>query len=148
MDLTQAESHVRTHKYGGLLYAHTYGEASTPKDVFDELKQLDEALLLVDDRCLCVPQLEPDLTNSADLQLYSTGYAKIVDLGFGGYAFLKDELSYETTHLSFNPQAHEQVEKDYKHAVENRAAFVYKDSDWLETDAKSAFLGCVSLTNQ
>ncbi len=137
MDLAQAELQVRTHKFGGLLYAHTYGESSTPNKVLNELKQQDESILLIDDCCLCIPELEPDLTNPADVRLYSTGYAKVVDLGFGGFALLKDGLSYEATHLSFDSQAHEKIERDYKRAVEYRLPFVYQDSDWLRTDTHS-----------
>jgi len=68
------------------------------------------------------------------VQLYSTGYAKIVELGSGGYAFLKDNVAYGPVHLPFDPRNHDQIEKDYKRAVENRVAFEYKDSDWLETE--------------
>lgn len=135
MDLDQAERRIRAHTFGGLLYAHTYGESSTPNDFFVELKRLDQSILLVDDRCLCIPELKPVSTNAADVQLYSTGYAKVVDLGSGGYAFLRKDLIYNPVHLPFDPRDHNQIEKDYKRAVQNRVPFEYKDSDWLETDA-------------
>jgi hypothetical protein len=67
--------------------------------------------------------------------LYSTGYAKVVELHFGGYAFLKDEMPYQSQHLSFNPKAHEDIEKGYKQAIQSRALYSYEDSDWLQTDA-------------
>ena len=135
MDLDQVAARIKTRKFAGLLYAHTYGEPSTPNGFLSELKRLDESILLVDDRCLCIPDMNPDVSNRADVQLYSTGYAKIVELGFGGYAFLKDNVAYGPVHLPFDPRNHDQIEKDYKRAVENRVAFEYKDSNWLETDA-------------
>src|SRR5512134_3607944 len=79
MDLEQVEALIRAHRFGGLLYAHTYGEASTPNHFFESLKMLSPELTIIDDRCLCRPALEPDPASQADIQLYSTGYAKIVD---------------------------------------------------------------------
>lgn len=136
MDLDQAEALVRTRRFGGLLYAHTYGEASTPVDFFRQVKQLDDSILLVDDRCLCLPGLQPDENNPADVQLFSTGYAKIVDLGQGGYAFLRDGISYQPLHVPFTSRDHERIEQEYKKALHDRTVFEYKDCDWLETDAE------------
>ena len=134
MNLAQAEQLVKSRKFGGLLYAHTYGEASTPSEFFVSVKSLSPDLMIIDDRCLCVPDLEFDPDNQADIQLYSTGYAKIVDLNFGGYAFRRDEIDYQPAHLSFHPEDHEEMERAYKVAISQRAKFDYLDSDWLETD--------------
>ena len=133
MDLGQARAKIQTRRFGGLLYAHTYGEASTPYDFFHQIKSEDESILVVDDRCLCIPEVEPDAENLADVQLYSTGYAKIVDLGWGGFAFLKDDVLYRPVHLPFDPQAHEQIEAQYKQTIQDGTAFIYGDSDWLQT---------------
>ncbi|MGD8405912.1 MAG: hypothetical protein PVJ21_19815 [Anaerolineales bacterium] len=135
MDLEQTEGRLRRGKYGGVLYAHTYGEPSTPVEFFHSVKSEYPNLLLVDDRCLCIPDLEPAQNTSADLVLYSTGYAKVVELNFGGYAFLRDDTPYQPQHLSFNSKAYEQIESKYKQAIQNRSRFVYTDSDWLQTDA-------------
>ena len=91
--------------------------------------------MLVDDRCLCIPDLEPPIDFFADATLYSTGYAKIVELNFGGYAFLKDDTPYQPQNLPFIPQALKEIEQDYKQAIQNRAPYDYVDSDWLRTDA-------------
>ena len=134
MDLEQAEGRLERGKYGGILYAHTYGEPSTPNNVFQYLKSRHPGLFLVDDRCLCIPDLEPNPYMVADVALYSTGYAKVVELNFGGYAFLKDGTPYQPQHLSFTSQAHEEIESDYKQTIQNREPYVYQDSDWLQTD--------------
>jgi hypothetical protein len=133
MDQEQAEARVKTRKFGGLLYAHTYGELSTPRGFFALVKHLAPELVLLDDRCLCIPGFETD--TPADLTLYSTGYAKIIELNFGGYAFVQDGLEYKTSHLPFDSQDHAKLEGSYKEAVQTRQAFIYHDSDWLETDA-------------
>jgi hypothetical protein len=133
MDLRQAEDHIKQRKFGGLLYAHTYGEPSTPADFFNRIKSLDPELLIVDDRCLCIPEFEA--RSSADMILYSTGYAKIVDLHVGGYALLREGVTYQPAHLMFNTNDHDKIEKSYKKAVQERTRFMYSDMDWLETDA-------------
>ncbi|HSL44963.1 MAG TPA: hypothetical protein VK897_16140 [Anaerolineales bacterium] len=134
MDLEQAKALIHERPFGGLLYAHTYGETSTPNDFFESIKSEFPDLLMIDDRCLCIPDTEPDSTNTADVQLYSTGYAKIVELNFGGYAFLREGFDYQPAHLPFDPKDHEEIEKSYKAAVAARARFFYQDSGWLETN--------------
>jgi hypothetical protein len=136
MDLEQAEGQLERGAHGGLLYAHTYGEPSTPGDFFQRIKSRHPDLLLVDDRCLCIPDLEPNPDMIADVALYSTGYAKVVELDFGGYAFLKEGTPYRPEQLLFSPQAHEEIESGYKQAIRNRVPYVYRDSNWLQTDAE------------
>ena len=135
MDLEQVEDSIKTRKYGGLLYSHTYGDSSSPKEFFASAKVMDSELLIMDDRCLCIPDLEPDADSLADVMLYSTGYAKIVELNFGGYAFIKEDVRYQTEPLPFTPQDYEELERSYKEAVSNRTRFIYRDTDWLETKA-------------
>jgi len=35
---------------------------------------------------LCIPELVDSLPENVDLCLYSTGYAKFIELSYGGYA--------------------------------------------------------------
>ncbi len=72
-----------------------------PAGSLKEIKENHPDLLLIDDRCLCVPDLEPDLSSPAEVILYSTGYGKIVDLGFGGYACLSGNLAYQSPQPAF-----------------------------------------------
>src|ERR687891_2893024 len=62
MDLEQAEEWIKSRKFGGLLYAHTYGEASSPNEFFASIMSFSPDLLIVDDRCLCLPDLAFDST--------------------------------------------------------------------------------------
>jgi hypothetical protein len=133
MDLDRTEALLRKRKFGGLLYSHTYGETSTPNDFFESMKLNFPDLLIIDDRCLCIPELVFDPANKADVQLYSTGYAKVVELNFGGFAFMQDDVDCRGTDLHFNPKHHEEIEKSYKAAIRQRSRFFYRDSDWLET---------------
>jgi hypothetical protein len=135
MDLEQAEGRLEGGGYGGILYAHTYGEPSTPNGFFQAVKSRYPDLMLVDDRCLCFPDLDAPQMMVTDVALYSTGYAKIVDLGFGGYAFMQDGVTYQPETLPFNPGDHEEIEREYKQAIQDRAPFKYRNTDWLQTDA-------------
>ncbi len=133
MDLDSAETLLTGGRYGGLLYAHTYGEPSTPQAFFRRMRQRDDSLLLIDDRCLCPPETPSETDSAAHVSLYSTGYAKFVDLGFGGYAFLADDVSCHEHHLPFDAEALRDVEEGYKQAIAGREPYRYRDSDWLET---------------
>lgn len=132
MDLDQVEARIRRRETGGILYAHTYGDESTPEDFFTSAKSIDPEILLVDDRCLCMPSFN-EMT-SADVVLFSTGYAKIVELNFGGYALLDDDVEYQSEQLEFEPAHLEDLENAYKSAVRNRSRFDYRDTDWLQSD--------------
>jgi hypothetical protein len=134
MDLDQAANWLKNRSYGGVLYAHTYGDPFTPSDFFSWLKDRYPELLLIDDRCLCIPDLSADAKDAVDVQLYSTGYAKIVELNVGGYAFLKDDVSYQPHHVPFEPHSHDAIEKSYKDAISEHRKYVYQDMAWLETE--------------
>lgn len=133
MDLEQTEALIRKREVGGLLYAHTYGDPFTPNDFFQYAKSINSDLVIVDDRCLCIPEF--DVTSFADVILYSTGYAKIVELGFGGYAYLRDELVCQPISLVYKLEHYLELEKSYKNAIQSGVQFIYTDSDWLETDS-------------
>lgn len=137
MDPDQVEACLRGRPggYRGLLYAHTYGDRSTPQDFFSALKARFPEFLLVDDRCLCVPDLEPDPSTAADVTLYSTGYGKIVDVGFGGYAFLADHVAERHHNLPFRSADLVDVEAGYKACIQARQRYNYVDSNWLHTES-------------
>jgi len=132
LDLARAAPLLQNGQFGGLLYAHTYGDESTPVEFFAETRRRDKDLLVIDDRCLCMPEMEPDPDNPADVLLYSTGYAKMVDIGSGGYAFLRPGMDYRPQALSFRQADLDAVEQAYKASLTNCQPFHYHDSDWLQ----------------
>jgi hypothetical protein len=134
MDHTEALNSVRRGDIGGLLYAHTYGDPRTPDSLFAQIKDIDPSLLLIDDRCLCVPDLDENPNNLADVILYSTGYAKIVELGFGAFALLHDSVtSCRLIALPFQPGDLGLLENTYKSSIAQNQRFEYRDSDWLQS---------------
>jgi hypothetical protein len=138
MDLDQVEDRLRSdpERYGGILYAHTYGEAHSPGEFFNHVKGRWNHLVVIDDRCLCVPDLEPPAETGADAVLYSTGYAKIADLGLGGFAFIQDELPRTRHRLPFDERELGAMEAAYKACIQDGRVYAYRDTAWLQTDAE------------
>ncbi|NYH10304.1 hypothetical protein [Pseudomonas moraviensis] len=117
----------------GLVYVRSYGAVFDASAIFSEIKHLSPDSLIIDDRCLCPPDFEEPLPAHADAVIYSTGYAKYADVGFGGFANLKDDLCYERADLPFDPTHLEQLIDSYKKCLSERAVYTYQDSHWLET---------------
>lgn len=145
LDLEQTAERLERGHYGGIVYAHTYGDPSTPREFFSEVKHLHEDVLVIDDRCLCTPNLEVDASNPADILLFSTGPTKTVDLGYGGYAFLGADIAYQPHPQPFHPKDLDALEQAYKGSLKNCRPFLYCDSAWLQTEGppteKEAYFG-------
>lgn len=134
MDLEQVHERIKDHKVGGILYAHTYGDPFTPVDFFVEIKEKFPEILIIDDRCLCVPDLIPDTSSMADATLYSIGYGKIVDEGRSGYAYIREDLIYPILHLPYRGEDLVELEKNYKQSIDANKQYSYNDSNWLQTE--------------
>lgn len=70
----------------GLVYVRTYGFLTNVSELFFSLKDANPEIRIVDDRCLCIPEVPSDY-GGADMILYSTGHCKPIDFGGGGLAF-------------------------------------------------------------
>ena len=77
---------IEAGKYSGLVFVHAYGKKYDNKEFYRAVKSLDPNLCIIDDCCLCIPELVDSLPENVDLCLYSTGYAKFIELSYGGYA--------------------------------------------------------------
>lgn len=93
MDFAQVMDNIAN--YAGLLYVHTYGVEDTPFDVFAEIKRRNPQICIIDDRCLCSPENKMHANQVADVELYSTGSKKQVNMHGGGYAIISDGWKYE-----------------------------------------------------
>lgn len=74
----------------GLLFVHSYGMKFDNEGFYQKLKSLNPNLCIIDDRCLCKPELDGTLSSNVDMELYSTGYAKYIELSYGGYGVTKE----------------------------------------------------------
>ena len=77
-----------------LLFVHTYGIEHDFYSFFEQVREQNPDIVIVDDKCLCLPDLDVK-DSAADLVLYSTGERKMVNLGGGAIGFLADKWQYD-----------------------------------------------------
>ena len=110
-------------KYVGILFVHTYGVEFNVSSFATKLKEIQHNLSFIDDRCLCIPSLIDDvvLSPNVDLVLYSTGYAKYAELGYGGFGSYKEGfLMQNVSEMPYLEKDVERIEKAYKYAFAKR----------------------------
>ena len=126
----------------GVVFIRPYGAIEEAAIDFNELRRQSGNTVMIDDRCAAVPELSPDrLASGADMYLYSTGYGKYVDLGEGGYAFLKPSITYQDhwkPPASFSEQDYRRLESRWKLQLSSRRQGKFWDSEtkalgWLDS---------------
>ena len=87
---------------GGLLYVHAYGNRAET-NLFVQAKEL--GWLVIEDCCLCEPLINNNGINNVDLQIYSTGYAKYIELPYGGgFGYVADSCDYYEYAIDYSIQ--------------------------------------------
>ena len=77
---------------GGILFVRMFGVEINPENFYQDVKYLNPEIFIIDDQCLSVQNFNLNIDNSlASLTLFSSGYSKYVDIGYGGFGFLKGE---------------------------------------------------------
>jgi len=77
----------------GLLFVYTFGIILEMQSFYNEIKKYNKNIFIIDDMCPCIQNFNYDIENSyADMALFSSGYSKFIDIGYGGYGFVKDKL--------------------------------------------------------
>jgi hypothetical protein len=66
------------------------------------------------------------------LMLFSTGYGKYVDIGFGGFGFINKNMGYQRNGLPYSENEYIQMENLCKSQIQSQKKLVCKDSDWLD----------------
>ena len=77
-----------------LIFVHTYGIEHDFYAFFEQVREQNPDIIIVDDKCLCLPDLDVK-DSAADLVLYSTGERKMVNLGGGAIGYLADQWEYD-----------------------------------------------------
>lgn len=81
--------------FAGIVFVRAYGVEGDEAPFFHAVRDAAPQTLVIDDKCLCRPDCDArSLSAGADVTLFSTGYAKHVDLGAGGFAYLTTERSF------------------------------------------------------
>ncbi len=113
---------VRREPVGGLLFVRPYGRDRNVDAFFRAFKELQPDMLLIDDKCLCPPDCEGlGISPWADATLFSTGYAKHVDLGYGGFAHLGERRLYLPVPEVAWEEHHRRIEEELLRADEHKA---------------------------
>lgn len=95
----------------GIVFVRTYGFERNSSDFFRGLRALSRDVLVVDDRCLGPARLElaEDDLQHADAVVFSTGHAKAIDLGYGGFAHLRSTVPYALANRDYDRRDLEKV---------------------------------------
>ncbi len=134
MNIEAVETMRRQHQRLGLLFVRTLGIMDDSIDAyFKYLKEQDEAILIIDDRCACRIDFEDSLSEFVDVTLFSTGYAKYVELGFGGCAAISPSFNYQSTILSYDEAHEKQVNDSLNQVSKTNRLLNYQELNWLDT---------------
>jgi hypothetical protein len=120
------------HDFSGLIWVRTYGNNEPDLNpLIQSVKEYVPSLFFVDDQCLSVPLITV-AKSEADLILYSTGYSKIAELGWGGYGFLASDFDYEKFPLDYQEAAHDEMQTIFREAIEQESKIKIPDTPWLD----------------
>ena len=132
-DAALARANKANGSCGGLIFVRPYGRLTDAEPFFREFRRHAPDAIIVDDRCLCSPSFVRERANVADLVLYSTGRAKAVDIGWGGYGLLTERCIYVPDHAApFDLHDLQRLTDDYKQALAAGTKFEYADMNWLD----------------
>ena len=134
IDKKAAKELLDSQEVSVLHYNHTYGYISNTDNKFlCEVKNAYPEVFIVDDRCLCFPELNFE-ESPADLLLYSTGNVKCVDIGHGGYGAMKEYVNYHEFHLNYSQLDLNLFDEHIKECHKNGNAINKKIllSNWLD----------------
>lgn len=130
----------RPNIFGGVLWLRSYGLNRSNKKLFQAIKKINKNIFIIDDCCLSIPNfsIEDDLQ---DLTLFSTGYSKYVDYGWGGYGFLKPEIKfYSNNKFIFNKNDLSKLNNSFQNCINEDKHFIYLDKNWLGGIKKCSFI--------
>jgi hypothetical protein len=120
-------------KYTGIVYVHTYGALQNTVNFFEKIRQISNDIKIIDDRCLCIPEFDQTDDFGADLIIYSTGYGKYVDIGYGAFGYYKDSLKLKNCTVQYNEKAMQRLNEQVKTCLVSKTKLKSDINDWLDT---------------
>tara|TARA_B110000027_G_scaffold133758_1_gene163191 strand:+ start:549 stop:1508 length:960 start_codon:yes stop_codon:yes gene_type:complete len=116
----------------GIIWNHTYGKEIDQKNFFLDLKKKKENFLIIDDKCLCVPKIDFKKKIFSDLEIYSTGYSKYCDLGYGGYGISKKKIRLSRT--NYLKESEQNLKKKIDKAIFQKKIYMDEENNWLQNN--------------
>lgn len=117
-------------QFDGMLWNNSYGKEIDNSIFFKKCKTLNKKFCIIDDKCLSKPKLSFNKLIFSDLELYSTGYAKYCDLGFGGFALSKRKIKFHST--VYDKNLYNKIIKKFNYSINNKKIFDLKIDNWLQ----------------
>jgi hypothetical protein len=119
-------------KYQGVHYIHTYGVSNNADPFFQQIKSIDSQIFVIDDKCLNIPYFRSDnIPDFVDLEFFSTGYSKYVDIGWGGFGYFHSNFNYKQKKIPYKSSDLNKITEDLKKCLENGTQLKNSDLDWL-----------------
>jgi len=121
-------------RYSGILFVRSYGVRDSFEYFFGRVKAINHNIIIIDDKCVSIPSFDEDL-RCADVNLYSTGYSKYVDLGWGAFANLKSSIAYQRKQMVYRATDLAEISSQIRKAIDNPTNIELQqiESDWLDT---------------
>ena len=123
----------RPEKYAGIVYVHSYGAIQNTINFFKKIKQISEQIKIIDDRCLCIPDFDQTGSLIADLIVYSTGYGKYVDIGYGAFGYHNGALKIVNCGEQFYEKSIQKLNEQIKKCLFSKNKITTDITDWLDT---------------
>lgn len=137
---------IKRNRRSILVFNHTYGTPAVPYAFFREIRNISPKVVIIDDRCLCAPIMKTNSDDSCiDLILYSTGYAKQVDLSGWGFGFVDDSFCMNRHQITFEKQKYLELKNSfYEHTLnylpdKDNISECIQVSDNIDTDIEPLF---------
>lgn len=135
LDIVQVSNRIKNLKFPAVLYVRNMGIEHDVENLFCDWKKINSELIIIDDRCQSrITFNEQEICISADLTLFSTGYAKYLDLGYGGLSYMNSKLvNYKNKTLTYDEYDLTTLTTALRQSFCNQTKFEYKDSNWLDS---------------
>lgn len=120
--------------YAGILFVRSYGTTDSFDGFFSLVKKINNTIFILDDWCLAPPSFD-NKPAYADVNLYSTGYSKYVDINGGAYANCNASFIYIQQCLTYNAEHLTALNASFRNSINKTELFNFNliATDWLDT---------------
>ena len=137
IDYASVIEHISNRSCQGLLFVYTYGINVDRNLFFHDLKRIRSNFKIIEDKCLNIPSFDlGSVSEYSEFALYSTGYSKYCDLGYGGFAVGLNNFKYSVNRVNYLKEDSEKLESYYKKVLKEGFKFKLKDNcEWLDNSS-------------
>lgn len=133
MDRKWIMESIRDPECKGMIYIYSYGLEISMDSLFKRIKNERPDFRIIEDKCLGSPSFdESDASVYSDLCLYSTGYSKFADVGYGGFAVHHYPVKYTHHSTQFDKAHLRNIEYEYKKCLKRNETIKKPDPAWLD----------------